>query len=280
MPKEIEVTGGNPPNADPSKATEVPVDPFAGINLDELPDDVRANLVNAKTQYTKVQNDAKIAEDRRVQAEAFARTQQSRADKATSVLQRHNLSEDGAAPQQQTPDDPFVKQFIADGMPEAQAKAYAKMFSTAAQIQRNALIAELGPLASTVGNIQADQVLNAASLEHAKVFAIPEVAKEVRDNAAVLVNKNQIVDKQTIDTLVRMAYGNHMMKNPQTSNQPNQPIQVPNFGGPTMGNGGGYVPPAQNPNNQGPTATQPETLTAMTAINKYLREGTKSATKK
>lgn len=252
-----------------SASSGQPIDPFAGISMDDLPDDARAAIEKAKTEFSTLQKNATESDRKTQAAEGFARQQQSLADRARSVLQRHNLSIDGQGNGQQstqlTPHDALVKQFVADGLKPEAAEAYAKMFDTAGAMQRDSILREMGPLASTVGGIQANQVLQSAEIQSPDVFKVPEVAKHVRECVSNLVGQGAVVDKATVDNIVAMAWGKHIMANPMSQPQQQQQ-QVPRFGVPAMNTGSHVTQQNLGSAKNAPVATQHETVSMMNAV--------------
>lgn len=267
--------------ADASKAKEdaqKTVDHFEGIDLDDLPENVRTAVTNAKATLTTLQTTATAAETRRAQAEGFARQKQSEADKFRGVLQRHNLDPNDPPKQGNLSGDKhkaLVEKFTADGLKPELAETYAKMFASASEIERASLIQELGPLAGAVGGIQATQALAAAEGKHADLFKIDEVAKNVRDNVAVMVTQGNTVNAATIDHLLEMAYGGYLMRNPDAlKTQTTQQQQVPKLGGGGgMGTGGAHFSATEKSGDGAPPTTQPETTSIVNALNAEMRRG-------
>lgn len=262
---------GADPNPDASK---VEGNPLKDVDLTELPTDVRTRIESANKLIESATAKAAEIETKRQQTEQFARQQQSRADRAEAVVKSHNLPIDGSRPNQVSVDplqekiDAATQRFVAQGMEEKAAKAYGKMFAMEAIEQEKAILSRLGPLVGSVGSMQADQQLSSAKLEFSKQFAIPEVEKQVRENVANLVQNGRPVDKITVEHLVSMAFGNHMMKNPDAmkqQQQTSQQQQFHQFGG-SMTTGVHVNNPNSNSDNKGPTATQPETVTIMNAV--------------
>lgn len=255
------------------------VDHFEGIDLDELPENIRTAVTNAKATLTKLSGDVQTAETRRGKAEEFARKKQSEVDRALGKLRQHNLNpDDPAAPNlspNKTAHDALLKKFTDDGLKPEQAEAYAKMFASANAIQREQLLAELGPLAGAVGNLQAQQSLAAVEAANANIFAVPEIAKQVRDNVAVMVQQGNVVNVQSVNHLVEMAYGKFAMNNPDKIKDMQQ---IPNLGGGGgFKGGGGHVNKVDAAQGDKPVATQAETPGIIAAINAQMTHGLPSA---
>jgi len=272
---------------DPSKAAKGEyVDPFVDFDFDELPKDQKERLEKIRNEHKATHDKNAELEDRRQKAEVFARGQQARADKLATVVQRHNLPADGnPAPTHTNSADAKVaayeELFLKDGLPEVQAKAYAKMFAKANELERASLMRDLAPLAGSVGSIQAQQALDTGRSEFKQVFDIPELAKQITDNVAILVRQGDVVNEKTIEHLTSMAWGNYALHNPDKVGKGKTDVNddLPQLRS-SLPSGGGHVSRANEPTGDAPKATQPETLTIMNNINKFMNEGLPSATKK
>ena len=260
--------GGNPD--DPSK--QAAPDLFAGIDMDEIPDDVRTKLEAVKTTVNQTLTEKQQLEQRRIEAENFARQQQSRADRALSALQRHNLSVDGPTQpnQSQSQEQIIASNLVKDGLKPEIAAGYAKMLAQSNSLNREGILGDIQPLAQTVAQLQANQLLSGAKSQFANVFAIEPVAKAIEDNVNLLLSEGKVVNQATINHLVEMSYGKHVMQNPHAMT-PSNSMQVPNFGGGSVTTGG-YTKPTATANGA-PQATQPETISIMNAITAELNRG-------
>ena len=277
---------------DPSKAAHVQyIDPSADFDLDELPADQKTKLEKLLADHKALYGKNTELEARRQKAEEFARLQQSQKDKLQSIVQRHNLPTDGNPPTDK-PNSADAKisaieaRFIADGLDPVQAKSYAKLFASAGAIERENLLRELGPLVGSVGNIQAQQHLDAAKADYPQVFSVPELAKQVNDNVALLVQQGNPVDSKTVNHLISMAWGQYSLTEPDAAakkladmNQQQQQQAVPQFRN-GLPAGGGHVSRANKTADGAPIATQPETLNIMGQIGKFLTADLPSANKK
>lgn len=242
-------------------------------DLADLPQNVRDAITKAKGDFTTLQTTAKEAEARRIKTEEFARAQQGRADKLDAVVRKHHLPVDGAPekPAKSSLSDEIYERFVADGLPPEQAKVYTKMFTAAGDIQEQQILAKLGPLAGSVSTMQAEGHLQNGRLQHAKLFAIPEVAKEVQDNVAFMVSQGSVVNQATIDNLVMMSFGKYSANATPDQLKKIQQTDVPNFGNHTMGNGG--VPNLPAKTSGAPVARNQETINAMAGISQHLNFG-------
>lgn len=258
---------GQPGNQPASKETP---DILAGIDLNELPTEVREKLVSAKTTFETTHKEVGTLKQQNEQAQLHARQLQSHRDKAMSVLQRHNIPLDGNPQQPNTPEAALRAQLKEQGIPDDQLDKTVKIFMANNGLQQQQLVQTVGPLAQTVAEMQANLLVQSARTQYKDVFAIPEVAKQIDENVQTLLRQGNSVDQATVDHLVKMAWGGHALSNPQQQQPMNQQQQIPRFGG-TLGSGGGVVN-QPNQNTQGaPVATQAETVSIMNAIGAEMR---------
>lgn len=273
MPQD-QRTGGEQ-NPAPSNSTQDQqqriVDHFEGIDLDELPDNARAAVIKARESITSLTNSAATSEQKRVQAENFARQQQSKADKLATVVNKHNLDPDGFKPANLADDKhrTRVDRIIRDnpGIKPEVAEAHARMLGAEAEEIRKEVISNLVPLANNVNHVNASQILSAKETQHSRFFSIPEVAKSVRDNVAVIVGKGDAISSETVDHLLNMAYGQYIIGGGKAPTEE----QIPNLSSNNM-RGGSHTRLPSN-DNQAPQASDPETNSIMTKINGYMKQG-------
>lgn len=273
---------GTPPDAGKSGQQQQPTqsgtvaNPWEGVDLDDLPEEVRTKLEAAKTAYATTTAKLSETEQQKTAAENFARQNQSRADKAVSVLQRHNLSIDGnsGVQPQLTESEQLRAKFIKDGLKEDAADAYVKMFETNNNVQRQRILQEFGPLANTVAGIQATQILSGAKSAHAEIFAVPSVEKHINDNIQTLLQNGTPVDQSTIDHLMDMAWGKYLRENPGATTKSNTVTQqVPQFGANSITTGGYVNQLSQAQQSGAPVAKHAETIPIVSAIVAEMRRG-------
>lgn len=269
---EAPVVANSGPSQTEDQAAAI-VDHFKDIDLDELPDNVRSAITNAKATLGTLQTTVTTAETRRTKAEEFARSKQSEADKLRGVVQRHNLDPNAAPKSTDLSDAKHlarVERLTKQGLKPEAAEIYATMFAEEAKATEAEILGRLGPMANAVGGLEATHALNAAEATHANLFAVPEIGKSVRDNVAVLVSQGQSVNDQTINHLLSMAYGSHLM----AGNKPISEQKIPNLNGAGIGSGSHANNLSRQPSGA-PNATQPETLSIVSAITKFMGEGLK-----
>lgn len=248
---------------------------------DELPTDLKERLGGIKTKITELETSAKTTEERRKQAEDFARKQQSEASKAKAKLAAHNIPLDGAPPSTVVSADAKLQaridRFVKDGMPEPQAKAYAKMLDDEAKLQREEILREMGPMAQQVGHLQATSALLTARSQFPEVFAIPELDKEITDAANYMLSQGNVPDANAIKSLVQMSWGKAIMDDPTLLKEKkgadlNQHQEIPRMG--RTINTGGRQQQVENPSDpKAPVTTQPETAQIMGNLIAELNRG-------
>lgn len=249
-------------------------DPYKDIDLDELPDNVRAAVEKSRGLLQSSKSEIDKAQEKLQKTENFARTVQSQRDKLDATLKRHNLSPDAPSNQPSVSEqEAMEQQFLKDGLKPEAAKVYAKMFYENNKRVEQSILGKVMPLAESVGNLQADTVLSRHVSANPRIFAIPEVAKIVHENVKILADSGQVVSDAVVQNLTEMAFGKIAMTNPDAlkGNQ-QQSQQVPNFNGTTM-QSGVLANQQQQQQKQGPSTTQPETASIIANIATHLRQG-------
>jgi hypothetical protein len=284
--KQVRNEGGA--QDDPSKAAKGEyVDPLADFDFEELPADQQERLKKLQTDFRAQFDEKTQLEKKRLETEAFARKQQSRADSLESIVRRHNLPSDGN-PSPGNPVSADAKRISdlqakleADGLKPEAASGYAKMLSTAGDMERQRIYAELAPLIGEVGTLKANSVLAAASVKFQQVFGIPELNKQIHDNVQLLVEKGQPVDEKTVTHLVSMAWGQYALANPDALKPKGDDLNrpVPQLGGNGAITYGGHRNDPTPNNNQGPRVTQPETATIMSHLKNFMEADLPSSKK-
>jgi hypothetical protein len=275
---------------DPSKAAKGEyVDPLADFDFDELPADQQERLKKLQTDHRAQYDEKARLEQKRLETEAFARKQQSRADSLESIVRRHNLADGPAGGGNPVSADAkriadLQAKLEADGLKPDAAAGYAKMLSTAGDLERQRIYADLAPLIGEVGILKANNELTAASVRFKSVFDVPELNKQIRDNVQLLVEKGQPVDEKTVTHLVSMAWGQYALANPDKLGTPKgddvtrQNHQLPTLGNQSVTNGGHRNDPTGG-NQNGPRVTQPETLTIMSNLKNFFEADLPSSKK-
>lgn len=262
------------PSNNPEDQQQKIVDHFEGIDLDELPDNVRGAVQKARESITTLSTSASTSERQRAQAEIFARQQQSKADKLAAVVSKHNLDPDASSKPNLAGDKHAERvariMGTVPGISKELAETQARMLGAEADELRKEILSQVGAVAQNVNHVNAAQVLSAKEIEKAEFFAIPEVGKLVRDNVAVLVGQGQEVSSQAVDHLISLAVGQHLINGGKMPEK--QTEQIPNF---TSNNlrGGGHVRLPSNSNDRTPPTSDPQTTSIMSAINVHMRQG-------
>jgi hypothetical protein len=246
--------GGNP--SQPQQAS----DPFAGLDLDDLPESARSVIQKSKEDFATLQKSAKEAQTAKDQAEQRAREFQSRHDQLAARVQ--HLKGDA---EPQSADQKLLAQIegmlVKRGVSPEQAKAQAPLMTDMFQVYGDQIKNEIGatfaPLANSVLLSEATAAWNeVTNSDPIGALQIPEVANETWKAVQQMVRQGQAVDPSTVRNLRNMIYVDHIektgtMPNPNTPPTPNLPVQpmFPNIGRPGFG-GGNYAarPVVQDPN--------------------------------
>lgn len=285
---------GEEPSGAPASAVNDPPedgDLFAGIDMDNLPDEVRETLLKkVKPAIASLQTTNATLASEKEKSEKLARQHQARADQFHTRLQKHGLIEDPNAPAvpQQNANDKLqaelATEFEADGMPKEQAVAFAKLMAKTFGKFKDRTLSEvggaLGPMAVNVGAMQVDRMLlNAANTEQfANVLAEPEVMNMARETLLTLVQNGNRVDQALLDTAIKMAVGEMTMKG--TTEQPNSRPGPTNItrevrGGTRFAGFSNAAPTPRSSVSGAPVAKSPETASAALKVAEAMRRGLK-----
>lgn len=259
---------------DPTKAAKGQfIDPMADEDLSELPTSVQEKLKKMKEDYEVSFKKNQELEERRIKAEEFARTQQSKADRASAVLRQHNLDPATPPAKSNSADakhDELVAKFVKDGLTPELAQTYAKMFASNNELQRKQLLEEVaGPLATNINSLKAQSALLQVQGEFKNVFAIPEIAQQIEANVTGLLNAGTQVTKETITHLTKMAWGEYTLdpKNANALKKEKDDITVlPQFK--SSVSNGGHINNPRKEEGDGPKASQPETIKVVSELQK------------
>lgn len=261
---------------DPSKSAKGEyIDPLKDEDLSELPDSMKTKLEKLRKDYEESFKTNKTLEERRLQAEQFARGEQSKASKATALLRQHNL--DPAAPVvkpnlSDAKHDELVAKFIKDNNLDPKlADTYAKLFGSANEIQRAEIMREVaGPLASNLNELKAASAMVQVQGDFKQVFAIPELAQQIETNVQALLKQKQPVTRDTISHLAKMAWGEYSLDPANAdklkTKETDLNTQVPRFG--SAVSQGGHVNNPRKGDDKGPQASQAETVSIIGNLNK------------
>lgn len=264
------------------------VDHFKGIDLDELPQNVRDAVTKAQSELGTLQKSVSETSAKLGETVNFARLQQSRADKLDAVVRKHALPVDAngvPTTQVNAPvgDEAQIKEradrFEKQGLKADAAMAYARMFHEESKVSREALLKEFSPLVANVGNLQANTALSAVESRNSTFFAIPDVKNFVYNAVSESVKNGRPVNEDTVSRLLEMGYGQFSMKNPDKIVKNGE--QIPNLGGGNM-NGGSVRndPNRQGGDNKAPVAKEPETIAIMNKVTADWKKDLPSHNKK
>lgn len=268
-------------------AVSAPVDPFADIDLDELPDETRLKVEAAQKQFALSQKAIKDAATEKETLLKQTREHQARADRNFETLRKHNLVDTSGNPTVGKPggleDNPayqeILQAFIADGIDPKIAAIQAKMHFRAGSVQQKHFYRGMAPLANDVVAIQANSILERMS-QSDPAFSIKEVGDAINTGIANLVKSGTDVNEQVVTNVRNMVFGDYVTRNPDWQTKivksQNVPAQQPREsirrgGGGGIGFSGAGVPVAGLP--EGPTAANAETALAATATMEFMRKG-------
>lgn len=213
------------------------VDPFAGIDLENLSDDAKAAITKAKTEFANLQTKTKTAEANALAKDLESRKHQARADRFQTTLKSHNLDPDKQQHQQQQNPDATEIQELADeyvkemGLTPEVALAHAKMHHISNKKNESRILKTVGeavgPHIQAVGNMSVDRLLNAASQkeEYFDALGNDDIVTGARDILNSIVVQGGAVDATVVDTAIKLSVGEAMMKGKFTPNSNNNPVQ-------------------------------------------------------
>lgn len=264
-----------------------PEDPFAGVDLENVPDDVKARLTELKVKFANLQSDTTKAKTEKEAVELQSRQHQARADKFDTELRKHNLHPTQQQVATGNPvEDRLTAKYVKElQIPEAQARIYAKMNAMAYEDGKADILKTVGeavgPHIQAVGTMSVDRLLNTAaqSNEYGEVLQNEYISAGAKQILNTIVASGGAVDQTTIDTAIKMATGEALMSGKYSMNgqqQQQQQQQPRTFGGNSTTNPPMRGPSfARNTGNGAPIAKNDETGRAATAVADAMRIGLK-----
>ena len=275
--KALRMQGGAVPD---SAASNDLLKHFEGIDLDELPDSVREKVTAAREGIVTLQKTVTDANTRAEKAQEFGRNQQARADKLDTVVRRHNLDPNASASNTNPPNTADARilaraaRFEAQGIKPDVALAHAKLFEVEYQENQKEFDSKLAQVAGGVGNVQSDQAVSDFETANSDAFRIPEIKQEIYTAVKQLKDNGRVVNAETLNHLLNMAYGKLARTNPDALKKEKVEDAVPRFGKGGGMSGGGTVVTSQNGNNNGaPVARDPQTTDIMSKITGFMTAG-------
>lgn len=205
-------------------ASAVPVDPFEGIDFDDLDPAARKVLEKTREVFATTQKQAADERKAREYHEAQARKFQGQFDQLASQVQKQNG--------QQAAEDPktvligkltqqMVDKGIAPETAKLQAPLMADMLNTYGETLRQDIGRDLAPIAGSVIMRETEAAWNQfVPNDKFGALQIPEVASAVWASATEIANSGTAVNAATIKNLTAMAYVEHLEKTGQPVNQP------------------------------------------------------------
>lgn len=269
--------GGNPDDAKPKEPSLLD-----GIDLDNVPEDIRKILVDRDTEFKANKVSLTKSEQDKQQLIETARNHQSRADRFHGVLQAHNLNPD-TKPLDNKEENTYLLEIknslMQDGMKPELAEGYAKILAKAGPIiaaqASKQLATSIAPMVAVVGDMKADQTLHEARSEKNDpngLFEIPEVFNLVAENLKHIASVGGPTDLNTIINLRDMAYGKHIQTNPEARRSGGISLTTRLSG---MGGGGNPIQPRNNGRIGEAQAANEETARAVDSTLSMMLKGIK-----
>lgn len=262
------------------------VDPFAGLDLENLPDDAKAAITKARTEFANLQVTAKTKEAEAAAQTDLAKKHQSRADRFHTQLKQHNLDPEGQHQQTQVdPDEVEINSLAKEyekqlGLTPDIAKQYAKMQHIAYKRGKADILKTVGdavgPHIQSIGTMSVDRLLTNASNEdqYADALSNDAIAQGAREILNTIVANGGAVDKLVIDTAIKMSIGEQAMKGNMPQQQQHQQTTQPQtirsrglFDNPPMNRGD------SSRNNGAPVAKNEDTANAAAKVVEHMRRG-------
>lgn len=286
--QQAEPVSGDPAAAEAlqgKKEGEVPPDPFANIDLDEL-DEVQTKAIEAaKIQFATLQKEKAAIETTLEKAKGVASRYQSEADRARAELQKlQPRQEQQISAEEQAARELLIESGVKGEDLEKQVPFFTKMMQKSVAVAKQQIGADLGPMAGSVLNSSAEMAFNNAR-QTTQFLQDPAVAQEVWDKfVRPCIEQGQQVHPQAIADYAKIVWvdkGLYTQQQQPTNPQQPQPqpqpqVRQPNNGGFTFP-GAQVLPPGnwQPPNaqNQQPVVSA-EVNSAVTAVMSRLTSGT------
>lgn len=216
---------------------QAPTDPFADVDLDLLPENAREAIKQSRSTLQSLQS-------QNVNAQQFqTRAQQLEAElnETRAQLARSTPPQSGTKPEPTTQEAKLEAYYIANGLPEAQAKSIAKMNKGAFEIFAEGIKQEMGqqfsPIAGQViANTAEDAFHSAAQNDKVGWTQIPEIQQQLWDRVQQMAKAGQMVNPQVAENLAKIFWYDHQSTGQQTTsvvpfpNQQNTPHSIPNMG--------------------------------------------------
>lgn len=265
-------------------------DPTAGLDLDDLPPEVRTVIEESRKGFAALQKQAADNKQAAAAEEARRKDFQSQYDKLRVHLEA--LTQSGTI-KTDDPEKERLQQFqeilVQEGVPVPQAAIQAKIMLKMMNQFGTALKADIGndlrPFAATVVTREAESSWQqAVQMDRVGVLQIPELAQHVWNQVSEMAKAGQQVTPQIVQNLAGMAYMTHLQQggtpaggNPQPpvqQPQQQQQTQLPNVGRLTYPGAGAqpFQPVIQNQNGAR-TVLDPDTDAALQTVMKTWAKG-------
>ncbi len=185
------------------------VTPFDSIDLNEFDEDTRNKLTQAKTDFVATLQQSRKTEAELIHERGLARRFQSTADRQQKELEK-------LQPRHREEDvDPYLEiakaELKAAKYPEDQIEKLAPMFANmakrTAEVQRQTIGRDLGPMASTVLATEAQNSFQTAQhTDRTGVFQIPEVNQMVWNLVTKRMSEGQSTSPEIVASLGKMVF--------------------------------------------------------------------------
>jgi len=261
-------------------------DPTAGIDLDDLPPDVRGIIEESRKGFAALQKQAADAEAARILEENRRKDFQSNYDKlrvqVESLTNAGDVKKDDpAAEQLKKFTQILVKRGVAAPQAAVQAEVMVEMMGDFGAELKKQIGSDLRPFAATVVSREAESSWHqAVHSDRVGVLQNPELAQEVWAQVQDMALNGQQVTPQIVTNLAGMAYMNHLQKGGQpingnqTQTVPQQQQQLPNVSRLTYPGAGASAvrPPSFDPS-AARSILDPDTDAALQSVMKTWSKG-------
>lgn len=228
--------GGTPP-VQQQQQQQAPADPWAGVDMDMLPDHVREAATKSKEYLQSLQT--QVAQGQT--ATQTAQQLQAEVDKMRQEILRGKQSTSSPQTRTEAPtfDEQLEQYYLDQGLPEVQAKAIAKMNRGAFEIFGKNFQQQIGqqmaPIANRVVEDSASEAFHGA-VQNDRVgwSQIPEIQQALWERTTQMAQQGQIVSPQVVANLAKIFYYDHLERGgiptqPQNIVPINQPHTIPNM---------------------------------------------------
>lgn len=270
--------GGSGASNQQQQQQQTPTDPFADVDLDLLPENAREAIKQSRSTLQSLQSQNANAQQFQTRAQEL----EAQLRETQAQLQQRTSPQSGKT-EPTTQEGKLEAYYIANGLPEAQAKSIAKMNKGAFEIFAEGIKQEMGqqfsPIAGQViANTAEDAFHSAAQADKVGWTQIPEIQQQLWDRVQQMAKQGQMVNPQVAENLAKIFWYDHQSNAGQTTSvvpfpiQQNQsPHSIPNMGNQNFQQQSRFSFPGagsvNTPRNQGNGQTQMVDAETQAAIN-------------